>query len=176
MLAYLFVLLALAFKLNFVPHALGLSLVAASLLFFGARGPRRMAWLPVVLFAVADVYLTKHVYGYPLTADHVVTWAWYGVAIALGMMLRRDAKPARIGAAVLARSVSFFVVSNFAVWVVWRDMYPKTLQGLLDCYIAAVPFYRTELMGDVLFTAAMFGSAALILSFEKEHAGEHSAA
>jgi hypothetical protein len=175
MLAYLFVLLALAFKLNFVPHAFGFSPVAASLLFFGARGPRRMAWLPVLMFAGADVFLTKYSYGYPLTADHLVTWAWYGVAIALGMMLRRDARPALIGKAVVARSVSFFLVSNFAVWAVWA-MYPKTLHGLLDCYVAAVPFYRTELAGDVLFAGVMFGSAALISSMQKEHAVDRSVA
>ena len=49
MLAYLFVLFAVAVR--FVPHPWQFTPVAASLLFFGARGSRRQMWVPLVLFA-----------------------------------------------------------------------------------------------------------------------------
>lgn len=45
-------------------------------------------------------------------------------------------------------SLWFFLVSNFGVWLYW---YPNTLQGLLSCYLAALPFYRNTLLGDLFF-------------------------
>ena len=61
-----------------------------------------------------------------------------------------------LAASALAGSLSFFVVSNLAVWASW-NMYPKTLSGLMTCYAAALPFFRRGLKGDILFTAAVFG-------------------
>ena len=159
MLAYLFVIVAVA--LRFMPHPFSFTPVAASLLFFGARMPRRQMWVPVLLLAGSDVLLTRFVYAYPLTADHFVTWAWYGLALGIGMLLRNRTTVVRLAGASLAASLSFFLISNFAVWAVW-DMYPKTLSGLAACYVAAIPFFRNTLAGDLIFTAVLFGIAALV--------------
>jgi len=56
MLAYLFVVIAVAVR--FLPHPFAFTPVGASLLFFGARGPRRHLWLPLALLAASDVILT----------------------------------------------------------------------------------------------------------------------
>jgi hypothetical protein len=130
--------------------------VTAALLYFGARMPRRQMWIPVALLAASDVYLTRVTYGYPLTADHLVTWAWYAAILLLGGALIRGFSALRIGAASLIASVSFFLISNFAVWMVWRDMYPKTFNGLMACYVAGLPFFRSAVTSDLLFTAAFF--------------------
>ncbi len=47
-----------------------------------------------------------------------------------------------------AASLSFFLISNFGVWLFW---YPRNLQGLFSCYLAALPFYRNTLLGDLFF-------------------------
>jgi len=73
----------------------------------------------------------------------------------------------RVGAASLVGSVSFFVVSNFAVWAVW-NMYPKTLGGLGACYVAAVPFFRNAVVSDLLFAAAFFGIGYLVSHRQEE--------
>jgi len=57
----------------------------------------------------------------------------------------------------LAGSISFFLVSNFAVWAAW-DMYPRTFAGLMVCYDAALPFFRRAVEGDLLYTAIMFAT------------------
>ena len=158
MLAYLFVLFAVAVR--FMPHPLAFTPVAAALLYFGARGPKRQLWAPLALLAVSDVILTKILYSYPLTWDHFVTWAWYAAILLLGTRLRENANWLRVGGAALASSVSFFVVSNFAVWACW-NMYPKTLAGLMTCYAAALPFFRRGVAGDMVFTAVMFGVPAV---------------
>jgi len=170
MLAYLFVLFAVAVR--FMPHPLAFTPVAAALLYFGARGPKRQLWAPLALLAVSDVILTKILYSYPLTWDHFVTWAWYAAILLLGTQLRENTNWLRVGGAALASSVSFFVVSNFAVWACW-NMYPKTLAGLMTCYAAGLPFFRRGIAGDMLFTAVMFGlpavAAAVASSIHKPH-------
>jgi hypothetical protein len=159
MLAYLFVAVAVAVR--FLPHPFAFTPVGAALLFFGARMPRKQAWIPVALLAASDVYLTIGWYGYPLTADHLLTWAWYAVIVLLGGLLSGNVRPARLAGASLVTSVSFFLVSNFAVWVVW-NMYPKTAAGLMMSYAAAVPFFRNTVISDLLFTAVLFGIGALV--------------
>lgn len=175
MLAYLFVLLAVAVR--FMPHPLAFTPVAAALLYFGARGARRQLWIPFAMLAVSDVVLTKFVYVYQFSWDHFVTWAWYAAILWLGTNLRDSAalrdKMAwlRVAGAALASSVSFFVVSNFAVWACWPT-YPKNFAGLMSCYAAAIPFFRREVAGDLLFTAVMFGVpalAALLARSESTH-------
>jgi hypothetical protein len=174
MLAYLFLVIAVAFR--FLPHPLAFTPVAASLLFFGARRPRTQAWIPVLMLAVSDVLLTKLVYGYPFKPDHFVTWIWYGAMVLLGGLLRQNAKPLRLVAASLAASISFFLVSNLAVWAVW-DMYPKTFNGLLTSYIVGLPYFRNQVLGDLLFTSAMFALPALLLTFkEGKAAPDHTSA
>jgi hypothetical protein len=176
MLAYLFVVLALAVR--FMPHPFTFTPVTAALLFFGARGPRRQWWVPLLLLAASDVVLTKLVYVYPLSWDHFVTWAWYGAMLWLGTKLRDTNRPLPILGASLAGSVSFYLVSNFAVWAAWGDLYPKTMSGLSACYSAAVPFFRHALEGDVLFTCVMFGTPVALHAISRtlEKSGDHPAA
>ena len=157
MLAYAFVLIAIAVR--FMPHPLAFTPVMAALLYFGARGSRRQLWIPLALLAASDVILTKAVYSYPFSWDHFVTWAWYAAILWLGTSLRENGSALRVGLSALAGSVSFFVVSNFAVWAAW-NMYPKTVAGLMTCYTAALPFFRRGFEGDMLFTVALFGLPA----------------
>ena len=87
MLAYLFVLFAVAVRLA-IPymqtHPWHFTPVAASLLFFGARGSRRQLWIPVGLLALSDIVLSKFVYHYAVDASQLVSWAWYAAIVLLG--------------------------------------------------------------------------------------------
>jgi hypothetical protein len=172
MLAYLFVVFAVLSRMPFMAHPWGFTPVAAALLYFGARGSRRQLWVPFLLLAASDVILTKFVYSYVFSWDHFVTWAWYAAILWLGTSLSGSTNWLRIGAASLASSVSFFVISNFAVWACW-DMYPKTVAGLMTCYAFGLPFFRRGLAGDFIFTGIMFGlpvlAAAIAGSMQKPH-------
>ncbi len=159
MLAYIFVLLAIVIRFVIPTHVLGLPFhfvpLAASLLFFGAKMPRKQFWIPLALFAASDVLLTKLVYHYPFKADTLVTWAWYAVALGIGMMLSKNDKLIRVAGASLLASVSFFVISNLAVFFAW-NMYPKTWAGLVQCYALALPFFRNTVVSDMVFALAFF--------------------
>ena len=171
MLPYLFVLIAALWRVIMAPFPslLGFTPVAASLLFFGARMERKRMWIPLVMLIGSDLYLTYQFYGYKLTADEFATWAWYAAALGLGTFLKENSRPIRLVGTSLAASVSFFLVSNFAVWLVWNT-YPKTLAGLVQCYTVGLPFFRHSVAGDLVFTAAFFGLPALIANWR--HAEE----
>jgi hypothetical protein len=185
MLAYLFVLLAIAVRflpfagpLNVLPHAWHFTPLAASLLFFGARGSRRQLWIPLVLLAGTDVILTKFIYKYPVSWDHLVTWAWYAGILWLGTNLRAKASFWRVVGAALTSSVSFFLISNFASWAVLSNLYPRSFSGLMLSYTLALPFFRGTVASDLLFSLAFFGLPVLVQSLSgwMDRAGDHTAA
>ena len=185
MLAYLFVLLAIAVRflpfagpLNVLPHAWHFTPLAASLLFFGARGSRKQLWVPLMMLAGTDVILTKFMYNYPVSWDHLVTWAWYAGILWLGTNLREKAGFWRVVGAALTSSVSFFLISNFAVWAAWPQMYPRSFSGLMESYVAALPFFRGTATGDLLFSLAFFAVPLLVheVSERMHRADDHIAA
>lgn len=114
-----------------------------------------------MLLAATDVVLTKFIYSYGLSGDHLVTWAWYAAILWLGTNLREKSGPVRVVGAALASSVSFFLISNFAVWAAWQ-MYPKTFSGLMMSYAAGLPFFRGTVESDLFFSIAMFGTPVFL--------------
>src|SRR5262249_45961010 len=151
-----------AVAVRFLPHPWQFTPVAASLLFFGARGPKRQMWIPVAALAASDLLLNKFVYNYPFTWDQLVSWVWYAAIVLLGAkLLRENARPLRLIVASLASSISFFLLSNFMVWAA-GTMYPRNWDGLITCYTVAIPFFRHSLEGDLLFTGVMFATPVLL--------------
>lgn len=157
-----------------------LTAAGASLLFFGARRPRREIPLAALAFAATDFLLTTvafHTRFHPTA--YLLTSLWYLLTPLLGRaLLRRQlldtpqpASPAprlqgspagrranrRLAlcalAATLGAAGSFFLLSNGSVWLLSR-MYPHTVAGLLACYAAGVPFLRNDLLSTTLTLAA----------------------
>lgn len=92
-----------------------------------------------------------------------LSWLYFSGYAAVGWaFLRRTESPGRIGAVSLATSLLFFVVSNFVSWLEQAYPYGYSLAGLADCYAAGLPFYRGTFVGDVAFTAALFGAHAAL--------------
>jgi uncharacterized protein DUF6580 len=165
MLAYLFVVLAVTVRvLSGAGYlgTMGFTPVAASLLFFGSRMSRKQFVVPVALLIGSDLFLNYRIYGYPLSWDQTVVWAWYLGACFLGTLLRNRVKPLYVGATALGSSVSFFLISNFAVWLAGNLGYAKNLGGLFACYVAAIPFFRNDLLSNLVFSTVFFGLPALL--------------
>jgi hypothetical protein len=167
MLAYLFIVLAVAIRL--LPHPWHLTPIGAALLFFGAKRPFREWIAPLALLASADVYLTRVHYGMHVGVDHLVTWAWYVAAMGIGYLLVRKVDPLRVLSASLASAVSFFLVSNFAVWA-FGTMYAKNAAGLIQCYTMAIPFFRGTFASDLIYTPVLFSVPYVLSLIDKRHA------
>jgi len=89
-------------------------------------------------------------------------YASFLVSVVIGFWLRRCRSVVRIGAGVLAGAIQFFLVTNFAEWATSTGTYPKTVAGLIACYVAGIPYFWNTLAGDAFYAAVLFGGLALI--------------
>jgi len=48
-------------------------------------------------------------------------------------------------------SLVFFLISNLGVWIL-GDLYEKNLNGLMQCYIMAIPFFKNTLFSTIIFS------------------------
>lgn len=162
---FAYVLLLVAVVSRVVPHPAWFSFTAVggSLLYFGARRSWWQGIFPIAVLAATDYYLTVYAYSYPFhVQDYLVTWAWYGVAMVIGgAVLRQRANAGRVIGASIASATSFFLISNFTVWI-GSTMYPQTMSGLGTCYLMGLPFYRNDLMATTFVAGLAFGVPALI--------------
>lgn len=160
--AYLLIIAAVLSRIIPHPAWLNFTAVGGSLLYFGARRPLRQAIIPVALLAATDYYLTVYFYSYPFQISaYLITWAWYAAIILLGrVLLANHVSALRVGTAVLIAPTSFFLITNFAVWI-GSPLYPQTFAGLGMSYVAGLPFYRNDLISTALVAGLAFGLPAL---------------
>ncbi len=170
MLAFVLVLLAVVYRVAPHPTWWNFTPLAASLLFFGAKQPRTRMWIPLALAFAADLGLNLFVYHYRVGPEILVSLAFYAGVLGLGSVLKRNPSMLRVAGASLTMSVGFFVISNFAAWLSMTDLYPRSFAGLMEAYVAAIPFFRGTLAGDMFFSLVFFGIAAILTSREAAHA------
>ena len=171
--AYLLLLVAVLSRV--MPHAgwMNFTAVGGALLYFGARRPWREMLAPLAVLMATDYYLTVYAYHYSFRWEwYAMTWAWYAAAMALGQILLRSRTTVlRAGAAALLGPTSFFALSNYAVWI-GGGMYPHTLGGLGACYLAALPFYRNDLISTAIIVGVAFGAPVLVRRMSAARAQE----
>lgn len=147
------ILAAVASRL--IPHPPNFTPIAAIALFGGAGFANKRA---AFLVPLAGLFLSDLVVGfYGITP---VVYGGFALTVCLGLWVRRNRSVQRVVLAAVASAILFFVLTNFAVWAI-DNLYPKTLVGLVDCYVAAIPFFRNMLLGDLLYSALLFGGVAL---------------
>lgn len=173
--AYLLIVAAVlsrvALAANPHPAWFNFTAVGGALLFFGARRSWREMLAPLGILMLTDYFLTTAIYSYPFRwQSYVTTWAWYAMAMALGwILLHARTTFVRVASGVVLGPTSFFIVSNYAVWAA-SEMYPRTVAGLCDCYIAALPFYRNDLVSTGIVAGLVFGLPVLVRRFRPESA------
>jgi hypothetical protein len=144
-----------------IPHPPNMTPIGAMALFGGAFLPnRRLAYaLPLAAMLLSDIVLGLTIYGKAMLTSQPIVYACLLATVAMGKLIHDRRSVLNVGAVALASSVLFFIVTNLAVWAS-GSLYPRTLAGLMVCYTAAVPFFRNSLIGDMAFTAALFGGFA----------------
>ena len=56
----------------------------------------------------------------------------------------------------------FYIVSNFGVWIT-GSTYPLSLDGLIMCYVAGIPFFDETLLSTVVFSVTIYVMMKLIV-------------
>lgn len=138
-----------------IPHPPNFAPIAAMALFGGAHfADRRAAFLvPLAAMFLRDLVLGLH-------GLIPVVYVSFAAIACLGLLMRGRIRPGTVAASALTGSILFFLTTNFGVWAL-GTMYPKTPAGLAACYIAALPFFGSTLLGDMFYAVALFGSMAL---------------
>lgn len=153
-------LLAIIFAVvvfRFLPHPPNVSPVAAISLFAGAFFyDRRLAFVvPFAALLLSDLVLGLH-------NTMLFVYVAFGLSVLLGMWLRQHRSATSITLATLASSLLFFAVSNFGVWLMGDHGYAMNAAGLLQTYVAGIPFLQNSVLGNLFFVAVMFGGFALL--------------
>jgi hypothetical protein len=165
--AYLLLLFAVLSRLALAatphPEWFNFTAMGGALLYFGARRSWREMLAPLAVLMATDYFLTVYAYHYSFRwQGYVPTWVWYVAAMVLGqILLKARTTFVRVAAGALLGPTSFFLLSNYAVWA-GSGMYPKTLSGLGACFVAALPFYRNDLISTALVAGVAFGVPVLV--------------
>ena len=144
-----------AAALRLLPHAPNFDPITALALFAGASvEDRRWAVaLPLAAMLLSDLLIGFH----PLLPVIYLTFA---LVVWMGISLRQRLTALPVAGAALGAATLYFVVSNFAEWTLGM-LYPRTIEGLIACYIAAIPFFGNTIGGALFYSAVLFGGLAL---------------
>lgn len=138
-----------------IPHPWNFTAIGAMALFGGAYFPSKKQSLVIPLGALL---LSDLVLGFHNTM--VFVYLAFALIVILGWNLREGKSTFKIGTLALVTSSLFFLISNFGVWVM-GGLYAPTIQGLAQCYVAALPFFDNQILGDLFFSGVLFGSYEL---------------
>jgi hypothetical protein len=148
-------MIAIAAALRIAPHPWNFTPIGATALFSGAvLKDRRLAFLfPMLALFAGDVFVGFH-------KLMPVVYASFLLSVAIGLWLRDRRTVGRISLATVLGAVQFFIIVDLGVWAL-GSTYPHTREGLLACYIAAIPFLWNMLASDALYGVLLFGGYAL---------------
>ncbi len=155
-----------------IPHPPNFAPIASLAIFGGAviSNKKYALLLPIGALLLSDILfeLFTTTQGFYDISQSFVYAAFFIITFLASKIKKVNA--VNILFACLWSGAIFFILSNFGVWLTGA-FYPKTFNGLMQCYAAAIPFYKNELFGNMLlntfmsnifFTALLFGAYALL--------------
>ncbi len=165
--ASLLILIAAVSRLLHLPF--NFSAVTAVALFSGALfGQRIFAFIiPLMVMFISDLFINNIIYSAYFGRFMLFTTGFYWIygsyllIVLLSSLFLKKINILRVFGVSLTASLLFFIITNFGLWL-GGGLYPNTLEGLLMCYTAAIPFFGNAVAGDLIFSTLLFGSYALI--------------
>jgi hypothetical protein len=149
------IIIILAALIRIVPHPANVAPIAGMALFGGAYLDKKYALLiPLAAMFVSDLFLGFH-------ASMLMVYTSFVISGLIGMWLKKHKSVPTVLMASVASSVIFFLLTNFNYWYA-TPLYPKTLTGVIESYMMALPFFRNTLFGDLVYTGIFFGGYELV--------------
>ncbi|MCH1916571.1 hypothetical protein L9Z41_13245 [Leptospira noguchii] len=150
-----FSLILIAVASRYLPHPANFTPILAISLFAGAHfvSKKLSLLLPICALLISDLLIGFHDQMLPV----------YGISLLMvvaGWQLRISSSVSKIAFWSLGGSILFFLVTNFYVWL--AGYYSYDFNGLVQCFIMAIPFFQNSLLGDLFYTTVLFGGFALI--------------
>lgn len=156
-------LLRIARDAGWLPLPPNVAPISAMAIVSGAFLPRRYAFvLPLSAMLLSDVVI-----GFYSLPVMMAVYASFAFSNAIGWWLKPRINVRRVVGASLAGSIVFFLVTNAAVWA-FQAMYPHTLSGLIQAYLAGLPFFRNTVAGDLVYTGVFVGVMQAFVVYLKQ--------
>lgn len=162
---YLVVSLIIAgVMMRLIPHWPNFTPIAAIALFGGTFLKRKeLAFIiPVTAMLLSDLIIGFH-------ATMVPVYLSFIAIVGLGLVLQKRLTVVNTLVASLTASVVFYLVTNFASWTTGMMPYSKDVAGLMQSYIAGLPFFFNGVLGDLFYTSVLFGAVYMITNPQAVH-------
>ena len=149
--------------MRLLPHPFNVTPIAGLALFGGAhfRDTRAAFAVPLMAMLLSDLVLAFILYGASGLRAMPFVYSAFALTVVLGRVLGPHRSAVQIGGAAISAALVFYLITNFGVWLRW-ELYPPTLEGMLACYTAALPFLRNAALGNLLYVAIFFGGLRLV--------------
>jgi len=150
-------LVALCVVARLLPHPPNFAPAAAIALFGSVLFSRRWHVGAVVVLgmAVGDWFI-----GFYDTGVMLTVYASMLMPLAARRFLHKPGA-VRVGAVAVLAGLGFYVTTNAAVWF-FMNTYPPTFDGLAASYVAGLPFLKWTLLGNLFYSAILFGGYAML--------------
>ncbi|MCK4781642.1 hypothetical protein KAS79_01810 [Candidatus Parcubacteria bacterium] len=150
------ILILIGAGLRLLPHPPNFTPILAIALFGGVYLSRKTAFiLPLAAMVISDIFI-----GYYQFSLMIFVYISFLLCVALGFWLKKHKKwQAVLGGSILSALI-FFFLTNFAVWI-FTPWYAKTISGLTQCYLMALPFFKNTLLGSFFYSTVLFGAYEL---------------
>ena len=131
------------------PHPPNFTPILALAIFGGAYLPNRITAisLPIISMFISDLIIGFHSQIFSIYATIIL------LSILGHLMKTKNFKNFAITG--FTGSLNFFIITNFSVWL-GGSLYPLTIDGIIQCYIMAIPFFHNTLISTILFLTILF--------------------
>ena len=150
-------IILLAVVTRLIPHAPNFSPIGGLALFSGANFKNKFSFLiPILAMIISDIFL-----GFHKTIPYV--YLSFFIIFLIGRSIKNYKWKSLLSASLIS-SIIFFIITNFGVWLNF-NMYPKTVDGLIQCYIMGIPFFRNTLISDLFYSFSFFYGYRFLSNF-----------
>lgn len=136
-----------------IPHVPNVTPVTAIALFISAYVGVKYS-IPAIL---GLMFIGDSIIGFYSWPIMLSVYGSLVVSALLGIYLRKNKTVGSVFVSTMSASLVFFLVTNWAVWQ-FGTMYAQSWQGLIHCFIMAIPFFKNSLLGDLFYTGLLFGT------------------
>ncbi|MEI8046383.1 MAG: DUF6580 family putative transport protein [Bacteroidota bacterium] len=151
------IMIAAGALMRLIPHWPNFTPIAAIALFGGTFLKRKdLAFaIPIAAMLLSDLILGFHSTMFSVYISFIAI-------VGMGLVLHRKLTVVNTLTASLASSVLFYLVTNFASWTSGFMPYPMNIGGLMQSYIAGLPFLFNGILGDLFYNSVLFGALYLV--------------
>lgn len=137
-------------------HTWNFTAVGALAIFAGAQfKDKRLAFImPLAAMALADLLFLRN--GFSL-----LVYTGFIAMVACGFLIRNKVNTMNVILASFISASVFYLITNFSFFYP-ITLYPRSFEGIMASYTAALPFFRNMLLGNLVYSAVLFGGFALL--------------